>query len=105
VVFRAEKINWLAQYPLHHQPGLRYTYSIGTDVLGRLIEFISGMALDEFFKQHIFEPLGMVDTDFYVPPEKLDRLATLYTSTPGWKTRGYPLPGSILRSAFHKGGR
>jgi CubicO group peptidase (beta-lactamase class C family) len=75
----AEKMVRLAQYPLHHQPGLRYTYSIGTDVLGRLVEIVSGMPLNEYFKKRIFEPLGMVDTDFYVPSEKLDRLANLYT--------------------------
>lgn len=78
----AEKMTRLARYPLHHQPGLRYTYSLGTDVLGRLVEVVSGMALDEFFKRRIFEPLGMVDTDFYVPAEKMDRLATLYTPAP-----------------------
>ncbi len=79
------KMTRLAQFPLHHQPGLRYTYSIAMDVLGRLVEIASGMALDEFFKRRIFEPLGMVDTDFYVPSEKLDRLAALYTSTPDGK--------------------
>lgn len=77
----AEKMTRLARYPLHHQPGLRYTYSIGTDVLGHLVEIVSGMTLDEFFKRRIFEPLGMNDTDFYVPPEKMDRLAVLYTPT------------------------
>jgi CubicO group peptidase (beta-lactamase class C family) len=81
----AEKMQRIAQFPLHHQPGLRYTYSIGIDVLGRLVEIVSGMPLNEFFKKRIFEPLGMVDTDFYVPPEKLDRLATLYTPGPDRK--------------------
>ena len=81
----ADKIQRLFQFPLHHQPGLRYTYSIGTDVLGRLVEIVSGMPLNEFFRKRIFEPLGMVDTDFYVPPEKSDRLATLYTSGPDGK--------------------
>jgi CubicO group peptidase (beta-lactamase class C family) len=80
-----EKMARLPQFPLHHQPGLRYTYSIGTDVLGRLVEVVSGMPLNTFFKQRIFEPLGMTDTDFYVPPEKADRLATLYTQDPNGK--------------------
>jgi CubicO group peptidase (beta-lactamase class C family) len=75
----AEKIERIARIPLHHQPGKCYTYSIGTDVLGHLVEVVSGMPLDEFFKRRIFEPLGMVDTDFYVPAEKSHRLATLYT--------------------------
>jgi CubicO group peptidase (beta-lactamase class C family) len=81
----AEKMARLAQYPLHHQPGLRYTYSLGTDVLGRLVEIVSGMTLDEFFKRRIFEPLGMLDTDFYVPAEKKERLAVLYTPLPDGK--------------------
>jgi len=81
----ADKIYRISQFPLHHQPGLRYTYSIGTDILGRLVEIVSGMALDQFYKQRIFEPLGMTDTDFYVPPKKLDRLAALYTTGPDGK--------------------
>jgi CubicO group peptidase (beta-lactamase class C family) len=81
----AEKMERLSHFPLHHQPGLRYTYSVGTDVLGRLVEVVSGMPLDAFFKQRILEPLGMLDTDFYVPPEKADRLAVLYTPGPDGK--------------------
>lgn len=79
----AEKIDKIVKIPLHHQPGKRYTYSMGTDVLGYLIEAISGQPLDVFFQERIFEPLGMIDTGFYVPEEKLDRLAALYTSIPG----------------------
>ena len=78
----AEKIPRIAQIPLNHQPGLRYTYSMGIDVLGHLIELISGLALDEFLHRRIFEPLGMVDTGFYVPAGKRARLASLYTSDP-----------------------
>jgi len=78
----ADKVQRLTALPLHHQPGLRYTYSMATDVLGRLVEIVSGMPLDAFLKQRLFEPLGMVDTDFYVLPEKRARLATLYTSVP-----------------------
>ncbi len=78
----AEKTSRVARMPLLHQPGLRYTYSIGIDILGRIIEIVSGLALDDFFQQRIFEPLGMVDTGFFVPPEKLPRLATLYTANP-----------------------
>jgi len=79
----AEKITRIAEFPLHHQPGLRHTYSIATDVLGRLVEVISGERLDQFFQHRIFEPLGMEDTAFSVPPEKLERLAALYTPAPG----------------------
>ncbi len=78
----AGKIDRMVKIPLHHQPSKCYTYSMATDVLGRIIEVISGMPLDSFFKQRIFEPLGMVDTDFFVPPEKQSRLAKLYAPNP-----------------------
>ena len=78
----AEKMPRIAQIPLHHQPGVRFTYSIAYDVLGHLVELVSGMALDAFFRQRIFAPLGMPDTDFAIPPEAQTRLATLYTSLP-----------------------
>jgi CubicO group peptidase (beta-lactamase class C family) len=78
----ADKIPRLAAIPLHHQPGLRYTYSMATDVLGYLVELVSGLPLDEFFRTRIFGPLGMTDTDFFVPAEKRGRLATLYTDSP-----------------------
>ena len=81
----AEKMPRIFQFPLHHQPGLRYTYSIATDVLGHLVEIVSGMPLDVFFEQRIFKPLGMKDTGFYVPAGKMDRLATLYTPLPDGK--------------------
>ena len=97
----ADKIERIVKIPLHHQPGRSYTYSIGTDVLGRIVEIISGMSLDEFFKQRIFEPLGMVDTDFYVPPEKLPRLATLYTPNPaGGLMDATSMPGDPLQFPF-----
>jgi CubicO group peptidase (beta-lactamase class C family) len=78
----ADKVDRMVNIPLHHQPGKCYTYSLGTDVLGRIVEVVSGVPLDEFFQRRIFEPLGMVDTDFYVPADKLPRLATLYTPAP-----------------------
>jgi CubicO group peptidase (beta-lactamase class C family) len=78
----ADKVQRIAQLPLHHQPGAYYTYSVSTDILGLLVEIISGMPLDAFLRQRIFEPLGMVDTDFYVPVEKCDRLAALYAPGP-----------------------
>jgi CubicO group peptidase (beta-lactamase class C family) len=78
----SDKVRRLAELPLHHQPGERYTYSLGTDIAGHLVEKISDIPLDEFLRQRIFTPLGMPDTDFYVPPEKLHRLAALYTTGP-----------------------
>lgn len=66
----------LAKLPLRFEPGTRYYYSVATDVLGALVERVSGQTLDAFFQQRIFAPLGMTDTFFSVPAEKLDRLAT-----------------------------
>jgi CubicO group peptidase (beta-lactamase class C family) len=69
----------LASVPLLFNPGNRWEYSLGVDVLGRLVEVVSGKPLDEFFRTRIFEPLGMKDTYFYPPDNKLERLATAYT--------------------------
>jgi CubicO group peptidase (beta-lactamase class C family) len=69
----------LAKLPLLHQPGERFTYGLNTDVLGHLIEVVSGQPLDQFFRARIFDPLGMKDTWFYLPDEKEDRLVKLYT--------------------------
>jgi CubicO group peptidase (beta-lactamase class C family) len=69
----------LAGLPLLFNPGEKWEYSLGVDVLGRLVEVVSGKPLDEFFRTRIFEPLGMKDTYFYPPDNKLDRLATAYT--------------------------
>jgi CubicO group peptidase (beta-lactamase class C family) len=73
-----EFIQKLAQLPLVHQPGERFWYSMAHDVLGCLIEKISGQSLADFFQQRIFTPLEMVDTGFWVPKEKLNRLVTMY---------------------------
>ena len=69
----------LASLPLLFNPGEKWEYGIGVDVLGRLVEVVSGKPLDEFFRTRIFDPLGMKDTYFYPPDNKLDRLATAYT--------------------------
>ena len=78
-----QKIRRLCTLPLFQQPGKAFWYSMAHDVLGHIIELISGLPLDVFFQQRIFEPLGMVDTGFWVPPEKLHRLAAVYTPRPG----------------------
>ena len=75
----ADKMKILGTLPLFHQPGEKWTYGLNTDLLGYLVEVVSGMPLDKFFGTHIFEPLGMHDTYFYLPKEKYNRLATLYT--------------------------
>jgi CubicO group peptidase (beta-lactamase class C family) len=74
----AEDIQLLGSLPLFHNPGEKFTYGLNTDVLGYLIEVVSGITLDEFFRTKIFEPLGMADTYFNIPAEKQDRLVNLY---------------------------
>ena len=71
-------IDQLATLPLEFSPGERWNYSLATDVLGYLVEVISGQSLPEYMQQAIFEPLGMVDTSFEIPPDKVDRLASCY---------------------------
>jgi len=73
-----EMINKLAKIPLLYQPGTRWVYSVSVDIQGYLVEKLSGKSLPDFMRERIFEPLGMKDTGFYVPKEKMDRLATLY---------------------------
>ena len=72
----------LGDLPLVHQPGERWMYETGSDVLGVLISRATGGTLEKFFRERIFEPLGMDDTGFYVPAAKLDRLASLYAADP-----------------------
>lgn len=105
----------LAALPLVHQPGERFTYGLNTDVLGYLVEVVSGMSLDAYFSKKIFEPLGMKDTYFYLPAAKQNRLAMLHLSDKNNKVvncqeeftvngkfyRDYPnLPGG----SFYSGG-
>jgi len=68
----------LGELPLVYHPGERWRYSFATDVTAHLVEVVSGERFDEFLKAHVFEPLRMVDTDFWVPPEKRDRFTTMY---------------------------
>lgn len=69
----------VARLPLRFEPGTRYNYSVATDILGALVERVSGQSLDEYFSEHIFQPLGMDDTFFSVPPDKRHRLAGSHT--------------------------
>lgn len=83
---RMDGNTWLARIaalPLMFQPGSRWHYGVATDVLGVLIERVSGMSLGEFFRTRIFEPLGMRDTAFWVPDAQLSRLATAYSIEAG----------------------
>jgi CubicO group peptidase (beta-lactamase class C family) len=76
----------LAKIPLEFSPGDAWNYSVATDVLGYLVEKISGMPFEQFLKQRIFEPLGMKDTDFYVPADKAHRFAACYSAPGGAMT-------------------
>jgi CubicO group peptidase (beta-lactamase class C family) len=71
----------LGSLPLMHQPGEKFTYGLNTDVLGYLVEVVSGKSLAEFFQQRIFDPLGMKDTYFYLPASKYNRLVHVYQET------------------------
>jgi CubicO group peptidase (beta-lactamase class C family) len=75
----AKAMDALGPLPLMHQPGERFTYGLSVDVLGRLIEVLSGQPLDKYLRTRLFEPLGMKDTWFYLPADKQARLAQLYT--------------------------
>lgn len=79
----AEMVEKVSQAPLPFDPGTGWTYGVGIDVLGRVIEVVSGENLDLFLARVIFRPLEMKDTGFSVPPEKLSRFAALYTRTNG----------------------
>lgn len=70
-----------ATVPLLHEPGTAWNYSIGMDVLGRIVEIASGLPYDVYLQKNLFGPLGMVDSGFYVPEEKRDRFAEVYTPT------------------------
>ena len=71
-------IDSLSEIPLLFSPGDKWNYSVSTDVCGYLVELISGQNLDTFFYENIFEPLGMVDTGFYVPPTEIHRFSANY---------------------------
>ncbi|WP_207536269.1 serine hydrolase domain-containing protein [Desertivirga arenae] len=74
-----EAVERLGKMPLGHQPGERFTYGLNTDVLGYLVEVLSGKSLDKFFEERIFQPLGMKDTYFVLPTNKHSRLTPIYT--------------------------
>ncbi|WP_184542858.1 serine hydrolase domain-containing protein [Mucilaginibacter sp. FT3.2] len=78
-ILLATSINKLGTLPLLHQPGERWTYGLNVDVLGYLVEKLSGKSLDQFLKERIFDPLGMKDTYFYIPAAKQNRLVPVYT--------------------------
>lgn len=107
----SDKMKALGHLPLVHNPGERYTYGLSIDVLGYVVEVVSGLSLDQFFRQRIFQPLGMKDTYFYLPREKQERLVTNYTMGTGGVTirraedslldHSYPL---VENGTYYSGG-
>lgn len=92
-------IQQLAGLPLEFSPGTRWNYSISIDILGYLIETVSGMPFGEFLRTRLFEPLGMVDTGFHCPPEKISRFSSCYV--PG-DNGGLKLQDDAQKSSYAK---
>lgn len=88
----AAKMKILGGLPLKHHPGEQYTYGLNNDVLGYLVEVLSGISFDQFLRTRIFQPIGMNDTYFYLPAEKHNRLVGLHQSKNG---RYSPIKGKI----------
>lgn len=80
-----EMVDRLADLPLLYHPGEAWRYSLATDVLGRVVEVVSGESLDRFFAQRIFEPLGMTETGFFVAANNLERFAAMYSPVEGYR--------------------
>ncbi|MFJ9241483.1 serine hydrolase domain-containing protein [Streptomyces sp. NPDC101776] len=103
----AETIDVYASLPLQFEPGTQWNYSVASNVLGRIVEVVSGQRLDEFFAERIFRPLGMPDAGFQVPDDKADRLSELYGDADGGGIEpiaGLPLRGGRPRFLSGSGG-
>lgn len=96
----ADFVKRYAEIPLNYQPGEAWQYSRATCVVGRLVEIMSGMTLDEFFRKRIFEPLKMTDTHFYLPQAKLGRFTAAYK--PGQEKKLEPIDPAGAESSFVK---
>src|SRR4051812_28650016 len=102
----AATISRLAALPFDAQPGEKWVYGYNTDILGAVVERVSGQPLDVFLRTRIFEPLGMRDTAFYLPKGKADRLATVYSvAGDGTVTRTPDTGGMISQGAYVDGPR
>ena len=95
----AENIQKMAKLPLVFSPGTQWNYSVSTDVCGYLVEVMSGMPFDRYLQERVFGPLGMVDSGFHVPDEKIERFAACYAPTPGG---GRVLQDDPLTSPYRK---
>lgn len=102
----AETIARMAKLPMDAQPGERFVYGYNTDILGVIVEKVSGQSLDQFIKERILEPLEMKDTYFYLPKNKSDRLATSYMAYSGKDLERAPNPGlGVGQGHYVKGPR
>mmetsp|Transcript_7398 Transcript_7398/g.9675 ORF Transcript_7398/g.9675 Transcript_7398/m.9675 type:complete len:293 (-) Transcript_7398:688-1566(-) len=97
----AEFVDKLAELPLLFQPGSAWNYGFNVEVVGRLVEVISGMPIDEFMKEYIFKPLRMVDTSFIVPNTKMHRFAKFYMRKGAPKGMITANPGQSPRTGLH----
>ncbi len=100
-----EMVDRLAALPLLHEPGARFTYSLGVDVLGRVVEVVSGRSLADYMRDEIFEPLGMVDTGFFRDPADADRYASVYAPGPDGlvEVSGDPVTSPDGRTVYSAG--
>jgi CubicO group peptidase (beta-lactamase class C family) len=113
-----EMMSRLSKIPLRYQPGTQFVYSVGPDVQARLVEVLSGKSFDEFLQKRLFNPLSMKDAGFWVPPDRANRLATVYWAKGGKlvpldEAHGHPQGGIVAEPRMvnsytvnhkHKGG-
>jgi CubicO group peptidase (beta-lactamase class C family) len=97
----AEQVARLAKVPLAHEPGEGWNYGLNHDVLGRVVEVVSGQSLDKYLQEKLLGPLGMNDTSYLVPEAKRDRVATIYSAAGGTLA---PLPKNFGSETFFPGG-
>lgn len=100
-----ETVRRMAALPFETHPGEAWVYGYATDILGAVVEVASGTALDEFLRTRLFEPLGMADTHFYLPPEKRDRLTVVYSAGADGFTRAPDPGGMVGQGAYVDGPR
>ena len=100
-----ETVRRMASLPFEAHPGEYWVYGYATDILGAVVEVASGLPLDEFLRTRIFEPLGMTDTHFYLPPEKRDRLTIVYSAGEDGLARAPDPGGMVGQGAYVDGPR
>jgi CubicO group peptidase (beta-lactamase class C family) len=98
-------VDRIAKVPLMAQPGEKFVYGFATDVLGRVVEVVSGLPLDVFLRTRVFEPLSMRDTSFFLPQEKRARLAVVYSATESGRIERAPEHGRVGQGDYVEGPR